>query len=44
MMQLNLVLTPHLGSAATKTRDNMSLLSAQNLINGIEGKPMVYSS
>lgn len=36
------VLTPHLGSAATKTRDNMSLLSAQNLINAIEGKPMIY--
>lgn len=39
----NCVLTPHLGSAATKTRENMSIQSAQNLINGIEGRPMIYS-
>ncbi|KAG4077132.1 hypothetical protein HA402_016119 [Bradysia odoriphaga] len=38
----NCVLTPHLGSAATRTRENMSLQSAQNLINGIEGIPMIY--
>lgn len=37
----DLVLTPHLGSAAKHTRDNMSLISAQNLINGIEGSPMI---
>jgi len=40
----NCVLTPHIGSAAIKTRDNMSLISAQNLINGMEGKPMIYTA
>ncbi len=42
-ISISLVLTPHLGSAATKTRDNVSILSAQNLINGLEGRPMIYS-
>lgn len=38
------VVIPHLGSATHKTRDDMAILSAQNVINGIEGKPMIYSA
>lgn len=37
------VLVPHLGSATKDTRDNMAIVSAQNVINGIEGKPMIYA-
>lgn len=38
------VVVPHLGSATIKTRDDMAILSAQNVINGIEGKPLIYSA
>lgn len=37
------VLVPHLGSATRNTRVNMAIVSAQNVINGIEGKPMIYA-
>lgn len=38
------VVVPHLGSATIKTRDDMAIISAQNVINGIEGKPLIYSA
>ncbi|MBM3126708.1 MAG: D-glycerate dehydrogenase [Chloroflexi bacterium] len=46
----NCIIMPHLGSASRRTREMMSLLAAENLIAGIEGKrlpncvnPQVYS-
>lgn len=33
---------PHLGSATIKTRNDMSTIAAQNILNGLEGKPLVY--
>lgn len=41
---VRLVLIPHLGSATWKTRSDMAALSAQNILNGLTGKPMVYSA
>lgn len=41
---LHIVLIPHLGSATNKTRDDMAILAAQNVLNGIEGKPLIYSA
>ncbi|XP_036143915.1 glyoxylate reductase/hydroxypyruvate reductase [Monomorium pharaonis] len=38
----NVEITPHLGSATIKTRNDMSLTAAQNIINGLEDKPLVY--
>ncbi|XP_076223774.1 glyoxylate reductase/hydroxypyruvate reductase isoform X2 [Nomia melanderi] len=38
----NAVITPHLGSATVKTRRDMSIIAAQNILNGLEGKPLVY--
>jgi len=34
----NCVVVPHLGSASKQTRDQMSVLSAQNLIAGLKGE------
>lgn len=34
----NCIIVPHLGSASKKTRDMMSLLAAQNLVAGLNGK------
>jgi len=39
----NLVLTPHLGSATTQTRNNIAILAAQNILLGIAGQPMLTS-
>ncbi|XP_011643893.1 glyoxylate reductase/hydroxypyruvate reductase-like [Pogonomyrmex barbatus] len=39
----NVEIVPHLGSATIKTRNDMSLIAAQNIINGLQGKPLVYS-
>lgn len=36
------VIIPHLGSATTKTRNDMSIIAAQNILNGLDGKPLVY--
>jgi len=36
----NCIIVPHLGSASKKTRDKMSLLAAQNLVAGINGKQL----
>ncbi|CAK9798284.1 Glyoxylate reductase/hydroxypyruvate reductase [Anthophora plagiata] len=38
----NAVILPHLGSATVKTRADMSLAAAQNILNGLEGKPLLY--
>ncbi|XP_076164204.1 glyoxylate reductase/hydroxypyruvate reductase [Ptiloglossa arizonensis] len=38
----NAVIIPHLGSATVKTRRDMSITAAQNILNGLEGKPLVY--
>jgi glyoxylate reductase len=51
LLQLeNCIIMPHLGSASRRTREMMSMLAAENLIAGIEGKrlpncvnPEVYS-
>ena len=37
----NCVIVPHIASATVKTRFEMSRISAQNLINGIQGEPLV---
>ncbi|XP_029163815.1 glyoxylate reductase/hydroxypyruvate reductase-like [Nylanderia fulva] len=38
----NAEIIPHLGSATIKTRNDMSRVAAQNILNGLEGKPLVY--
>ncbi|KAK9300763.1 hypothetical protein QLX08_006630 [Tetragonisca angustula] len=38
----NAVVIPHLGSATVKTRNDMSFTAAQNILNGLEGKPLIY--
>ncbi|XP_043249619.1 glyoxylate reductase/hydroxypyruvate reductase-like isoform X1 [Colletes gigas] len=39
----NAVILPHVGSATVKTRSDMSITAAQNILNGLEGKPLVYA-
>ncbi|EFN69476.1 Glyoxylate reductase/hydroxypyruvate reductase [Camponotus floridanus] len=39
----NAEIIPHLGSATIKTRNDMSTIAAQNILHGLEGKPLVYS-
>ncbi|XP_063244144.1 glyoxylate reductase/hydroxypyruvate reductase-like [Bacillus rossius redtenbacheri] len=36
----NCVVVPHLGSATLKTRTDMAVLAAQNIIAGLEGRPL----
>ena len=38
----NLVLTPHIGSASIATRQRMADLSVENLLAGLEGRPMPH--
>ncbi|XP_012227774.1 glyoxylate reductase/hydroxypyruvate reductase-like [Linepithema humile] len=38
----NAVIVPHLGSATIKTRNDMSITAALNILNGLEGKPLIY--
>ncbi|XP_032671098.1 glyoxylate reductase/hydroxypyruvate reductase-like [Odontomachus brunneus] len=38
----NVEILPHLGTATLKTRNNMSITAAQNILNGLEGKSLVY--
>jgi glyoxylate reductase len=38
----NLVITPHLGSATEETRRRMAEVSVENLIAGLEGRPLRY--
>ncbi|XP_055599992.1 glyoxylate reductase/hydroxypyruvate reductase-like isoform X2 [Uranotaenia lowii] len=37
----NAVIVPHLGSATRRTRDDMSVIAAHNVLAGIEGSPML---
>ncbi len=42
LLQLeNVTLTPHLGSATVQTRRRMAELSVENLLAGLDGKPLV---
>lgn len=41
---VSLVVIPHLGSATIKTRDDMAILAVQNILNGLEGKPLVRAA
>ncbi len=36
----NVTVTPHIASATTETRDAMALLTVDNILAGLEGKPM----
>ncbi len=38
----NLVLTPHIGSASLRTRSRMASLSVDNLLVGLEGRPLPH--
>ncbi|XP_003700680.2 glyoxylate reductase/hydroxypyruvate reductase isoform X2 [Megachile rotundata] len=38
----NAVIIPHLGTATMRTTIDMSITAAQNILNGLEGKPLVY--
>jgi len=38
----NLVLTPHIGSASIATRTRMADLAVENLLAGLEGRPMSH--
>ncbi len=43
LLQLdNVTLTPHLGSATVQTRRRMAELSVENLLAGLEDKPLVF--
>jgi glyoxylate reductase len=39
----NLVITPHLGSASVETRRRMAELAVENLLLGLEGKPLRHA-
>lgn len=41
---VHLVIIPHLGSATNKTRGDMAIVAAQNILNALDGKPMIYSA
>jgi glyoxylate reductase len=44
LMELqNVVLTPHIGSASLATRARMADLAVQNLIAGLDGRPLVHA-
>jgi len=36
----NLIIAPHIASASTRTRDEMAVLTAENLIAGLKGEPL----
>ncbi|CAG4959868.1 unnamed protein product [Parnassius apollo] len=38
----NCFIIPHMGSATIETRNAMATISANNILNALEGKPMVY--
>ncbi len=37
-----LVIFPHIGSASVATRTKMAVLAAENLVAGVEGRPLPY--
>jgi phosphoglycerate dehydrogenase-like enzyme len=38
----NVVLTPHIGSASVATRTRMADLAVENLLAGLEGRPLPH--
>jgi lactate dehydrogenase-like 2-hydroxyacid dehydrogenase len=38
----NCLIVPHIASASTRTRDQMSYLAAQNLVAGVRGEPLPH--
>ena len=38
----NIIVTPHIGSAAMESRRRMCLLAARNLLAGVKGEPLVH--
>ncbi|NP_001127792.1 glyoxylate reductase/hydroxypyruvate reductase-like [Nasonia vitripennis] len=38
----NAVIIPHMGSQTVETRNDMALAAAQNILNGLEGKTLLY--
>lgn len=38
----NFEIVPHLGSATVKTRNDMSTVAAKNILNGLDGLPLIY--
>jgi glyoxylate reductase len=40
--QKNVVITPHIASAGKATREKMAEIAIQNLINGLQGKPLLF--
>ncbi|MDQ6774654.1 MAG: D-glycerate dehydrogenase [Actinomycetota bacterium] len=40
----NLLLTPHIGSATTAARERMTELAVENLLAGLEGRPMPHQA
>lgn len=42
LLQLpNILVVPHIGSATMETRTRMGMLAAENLLSGLEGRPLV---
>ena len=40
----NLLLTPHIGSATTQARERMTELAVENMLAGLEGRPMPHQA
>ena len=40
----NVVLTPHIGSASVETRARMAALAVENLLAGLEGRPLPHAA
>jgi phosphoglycerate dehydrogenase-like enzyme len=38
----NCVVVPHIGSATVSTRERMALIAAENLLAGLQGKPLPH--
>lgn len=38
----NVIITPHIGSASTKTRQRMAIMTVENILAGLAGKPLPY--
>jgi glyoxylate reductase len=38
----NVIITPHIGSASYNTRSQMAIIAAQNLLAGLQGKPLPH--
>jgi phosphoglycerate dehydrogenase-like enzyme len=38
----NVIITPHIASASTATRHQMAVMTIDNILAGLEGKPIPY--